>query len=165
MQAVCDADSRFIYFGVIAPGRCSDQVAFERTSIFDQVAAFDTEFYLVGNAVYTFSDLMLVPFVGSQRDDPTQDAACNFLLSQLKIRIEMTFPRKLKKITYYSYGSHASATDTESGTFLPPASLETLPLIDFHDPALLKDVTSICPLPNTVQMLSVAKIRNLDSEE
>ena len=29
VQAVCDADSRFIYFGVIAPGKCGDQVAFE----------------------------------------------------------------------------------------------------------------------------------------
>jgi len=79
VQAVCDADSRFIYFGVIAPGKCSDQVAFERTSIFDRVAAFNTGFYLVGDAAYTLSDVMLVPFVGSQRDDPTQDTF-NFLL-------------------------------------------------------------------------------------
>ena len=90
VQAVCDADSRFIYFGVIAPGKCSDQVAFERTSIFDRVAAFNTGFYLVGDAAYTLSDVMLVPFVGSQRDDPTQDTF-NFFLSQLRIRIEMAF--------------------------------------------------------------------------
>jgi hypothetical protein len=90
VQAVCDADSRFIYFGVIAPGKCSDQVAFERTSIFDRVAAFKTGFYLVGDAAYTLSDVMLVPFVGSQRDDPTQDTF-NFFLSQLRIRIEMAF--------------------------------------------------------------------------
>jgi hypothetical protein len=28
VQAVCDTDSRFIYFGVIAPGKCSYQVSF-----------------------------------------------------------------------------------------------------------------------------------------
>ena len=33
---------------------------------------------------------MLVPFVGSQRDHPTQDTF-NFFLSQLRIRIEMAF--------------------------------------------------------------------------
>ena len=66
------------------------QVAFERTSIFDRVAAFNTGFYLVGDAAYTLSDVMLVPFVCSQRDDPTQDTF-NFFLSQLRIRIEMAF--------------------------------------------------------------------------
>ena len=38
VQAVCDADSWFIYFGLIAQWKCSDQVAFAQTSIFDQVA-------------------------------------------------------------------------------------------------------------------------------
>jgi hypothetical protein len=43
----------------------------------------------VGDAAsYTLNDVILVPFVGSQRDDPTQDAF-NFFLSQLRIRIEM----------------------------------------------------------------------------
>jgi hypothetical protein len=35
----------------------------------------------------------------------------------------------------FLFGSCAFATGTKSSTFLPPASLETLPL-DFHDPAL-----------------------------
>ena len=73
LQAVCDADSQSIYFGLIAPGKCSDQVAFEQNSIFGRVAALlDTGFSLVGDAAYTLSDVMLVPFVGSQRDDPTR---------------------------------------------------------------------------------------------
>ena len=90
VQAICDVESRFIFFGVIAPGRCSDQVAFERTALPNKTALFDSGFYLVGDAAYTLSDVMLVPFVGSQRDDQTQDAY-NFFLSQLRIRIEMTF--------------------------------------------------------------------------
>jgi hypothetical protein len=37
--------------------------------------AFDTNFYLVGDASYTLSDEMLFPFVGSsQRDYPTKNA-------------------------------------------------------------------------------------------
>lgn len=32
---VQDNESRFIFFGVVAPEKCSDQVAFERTSILD----------------------------------------------------------------------------------------------------------------------------------
>jgi hypothetical protein len=39
---------------------------------------------------------MLVLFVGSQRDDPTQDKF-NFFLSQLRIRIEMAFGLLQKK--------------------------------------------------------------------
>ena len=62
VQAVCDADSRLIDFGVIASEKCSDQVAFERTSIFDRDSAFNTGFYLVGYVAYTLSDvMMLVP--------------------------------------------------------------------------------------------------------
>ena len=53
----------------------------------------------------------------------------------------------------------------ERSTFLPPTSLETLPL-EFYDRALLNDVTtSIWPLLNTTQMLLVAEFRNLDTEE
>ena len=86
-----DAYSRFIYFGVIAPGRFSDQVTFEQSSIFDRVAAFDTGFDLVvSDAGYILSDVMLVPFAGSLLPYyPTQDAF-NFILSQLWIQtIEM----------------------------------------------------------------------------
>ena len=35
----------------------------------------------------------------------------------------------------------------------------------FHDPALFNVVMLVWPLPNTMQMLSIAKIRNLDLEE
>jgi len=35
----------------------------------------------------------------------------------------------------------------------------------FHDRALLNDVTPVRPLPNTMQMFSVAEIQNLDTEE
>ena len=73
VQAVCDVERRFIIFGVIAPGKCIDQVAVQRTSLPNRIALFDTGFYLLGNTVYRLLDVMLFPFVGSQRDDSSQD--------------------------------------------------------------------------------------------
>ncbi len=46
--------------------------------------------YLVGDAAYKLSDVMLVPFTGSQRDDLGKDAF-NFFLSQVRIPIEIAF--------------------------------------------------------------------------
>ena len=61
VQAGYDVDSRFILFGVIAPGKCSNQVAFERTSLPNRISSFDTAFYLVGNVANTLSEILLVP--------------------------------------------------------------------------------------------------------
>jgi hypothetical protein len=90
VQAVCDYRSRFIFFAVVAPGKCSDQVAFERTSLSTLMEALPTGTYLVGDAAYSLTERMLVPFTGSQRNNASNDAY-NFYLSQLRIRIEMAF--------------------------------------------------------------------------
>ena len=90
IQAICDSDRCFTFFGVVAPGKASDQVAFERTSIHEQIMALPMGKYLVGDAAYQVSNVVLAPFTGSQRDDPGKDAF-NFFLSQLRIRIEMAF--------------------------------------------------------------------------
>jgi hypothetical protein len=90
IQAICDSDCCFTFFGVIAPGKASDQVAFERTSIHEQIMALPMGKYLVGDAAYQVSNVVLAPFTGSQREDPGKDAF-NFFLSQLRIRIEMAF--------------------------------------------------------------------------
>jgi hypothetical protein len=65
IQAVCDSDRCFTFFGVVAPGKTSDQVAFERTSLHKQVTELPMGMYLVGDAAYQLSDVMLVPFTGS----------------------------------------------------------------------------------------------------
>ena len=90
VQAVCNHRSQFIFFGVVAPGKCGDQVAFERTSLPALMQALPVGTYLVGDAAYSVSEKMLVPFTGSQRNNPSHDAH-NFYLSQLRIRIEMAF--------------------------------------------------------------------------
>ena len=90
IQAICDSDCCFTFFDVVAPGKASDQVAFERTSIHEQIMALPMGKYLVGDAAYQVSNVVLAPFTGSQREDPGKDAF-NFFLSQLRIRIEMAF--------------------------------------------------------------------------
>ena len=50
----------------------------------------------MGDAAYSLSDRLLIPFTGSQRDDEDNDAY-NFYLSQLRIRIEMSFGRLVRK--------------------------------------------------------------------
>ncbi len=90
VQAVCDYRSRFLFSAVATPGKCADQVAFERTSLPALMECFPIGKYLVGDAAYSVSEKMLVPFTGSQRNNASNDAF-NFCLSQLRIRIEMAF--------------------------------------------------------------------------
>jgi hypothetical protein len=90
VQAVCNYRSRFSYFAVVAPGKCSDQVAFESTLLPELMQAFPVGTYLVGNAAYSVSEKMIVPFTGTQQVNPCNNAH-NFYLSELRIRIEMTF--------------------------------------------------------------------------
>jgi DDE superfamily endonuclease len=89
VQAVCDINCRFLFFGVIAPGKCGDQVAFERTPLLDYIKLLPDGFYIIGDAAYSVGEKMLTPFTGGHRSDPTKDAY-NFFLSQLRIRIEMS---------------------------------------------------------------------------
>ena len=90
VQAVCDNQSRFLFFGVVAPGKCGDQVALERTILNDYARKLPRGYYLIGDAAYSVGESMLTPFTAGNRNDPTKDAF-NFFLSQMRIRIEMAF--------------------------------------------------------------------------
>jgi hypothetical protein len=52
--------------------------------------------YIVGDAAYTLTEKLLIPFTGSQQLDPKIDIF-NVHLSQLRIRIEMAFGRLVRK--------------------------------------------------------------------
>ena len=90
MQEVCDSQCRFIFFGVVAPGKCGDQVAFECTPLFEYIKELPGGYYIIGDAAYSVGEKLLTPFTGGHRSDPAKDAY-NFFLSQLRIRIEMSF--------------------------------------------------------------------------
>ena len=89
VQAVCDSNGCFLYFGVLAPGKCPDQKVFERTKLFQIVSNLFPGKYIVGDAAYTLTDQVLCPFVGSQRESTNKDANNSFH-SQLRIRIYFT---------------------------------------------------------------------------
>ena len=78
-------------------GKTNDNVAFPRCGIlYDCTTDLPIGLYLLGDAAYTLCDRLLIPFTGSQRDDVCNDAY-NFYLSQLQIRIEMSFRRLVRK--------------------------------------------------------------------
>ena len=96
-QAACDMRLRFLYFGVVAPGKTNDNVAYPRCEDMKKfIENLPLGLYVVGDAAYTLKENLLVPFTGSQKSDPDKDAF-NFHLSQLRIRIEMTFGRFVRK--------------------------------------------------------------------
>ena len=55
----------FIFFSVAAPGRSSDQAALEKTFLNTIISQLPLGLYIIGDAAYTVSDQMLVPFTGS----------------------------------------------------------------------------------------------------
>ena len=61
-------------FGVVAPGKCPDQKAFERTKLFQIVSNLCPGQYIVGDAAYTLTDQVLCLFVESQRESTNKDA-------------------------------------------------------------------------------------------
>lgn len=96
-QAACDARLKFLYFGIVAPGSTNDNIAFHiAKALAETISNLPTGLYMLGDAAYTLSEHLLIPFTGSQRDNPDNDAF-NYHLSQLRIRIEMAFGRLVNK--------------------------------------------------------------------
>ena len=88
---MCDSKLRFLFFAVVSPGSTNDNIAFAQANgLKEFIENLPHGMYALGDAAYTVSDKLLTPFVGSQKNDPNKDAF-NFYLSQLRIRIEMSF--------------------------------------------------------------------------
>eukprot|EP00980_Cylindrotheca_fusiformis_P014224 scaffold3747_cov99-Cylindrotheca_fusiformis.AAC.4 len=76
---------------VVAPGKCNDNRAFQRcTTLQRWIYELPPGVFLGGDNAYTLEDTMMIPFSGSQRQEPI-NRTYNFLFSQLRIRIEMAF--------------------------------------------------------------------------
>lgn len=94
-QCMCDANLRFMYANVAAPGKTSDSAAFEMspdlTSWLCHPARpeFEKEFFIVADAAYPLTDYSLIPFSGRGLTEDQRDY--NYFLSQQRIRIEMAF--------------------------------------------------------------------------
>jgi len=74
----------------------NDCRSYQKSGLKNIIDKLPNEYYLVGDAAYQLSDHLLIPFVGSQRSDTSKDAF-NFYLSQLRIRVEMSFGILVRK--------------------------------------------------------------------
>ena len=90
VQAACDAQCRFTFASLAAPGGANDIAAFRKTTLHSQVLNLPLGKYLIGDNAYVCSEHFLTPFSGDEKKDPQKDAY-NFFLSQIRIRVEMTF--------------------------------------------------------------------------
>lgn len=96
VQAACDSKCRFVYASLAAPGGANDIAAFRKTSLYHLIEALPLGKFVLGDNAYVSTEHLLTPFPGEQKNDPTKDAY-NFHISQLRIRIEMTFGRLTNK--------------------------------------------------------------------
>ena len=95
-QAVVDSNLKFLYLGVIGPSSMNDNRSYKKSGLDIIINNLPNGFFILGDAAYTLSNNLLIPFVGSNRHDPAKDAY-NFYLSQLRIRVEMSFGRLVRK--------------------------------------------------------------------
>jgi len=90
VQAVSDSRCRFIYLSCRSPGGTGDSRAFHGTALSYFLQEIPRGFYLVGDAAYTLSSTLLIPFSGADKRNRHNDVF-NFHLSQLRIKIEQAF--------------------------------------------------------------------------
>ena len=93
VQAMCDPDLAFTYLCVAAPGKVNDIRAFYRCQrLLQWLDALPEGFHVVADNAYPLSRKILIPFTSAQfvgGEDYHQ--TYNFYLSQMRIRIEMSF--------------------------------------------------------------------------
>jgi hypothetical protein len=90
MQAACDAECRFTFFAMAAPGVTADRDAIKDCDLDALINALPQGFVTIGDAAYTPTERMVAMFFGSDRSTPKYDNF-NFYASQCRIRIEMAF--------------------------------------------------------------------------
>jgi len=86
VHAVCISNCCFLYFGVVAPGKCPDQKAFERTKLFQIVSNLRPGQYIVGDAAYTLTDQVLCSFVAKGNQQTKMHTTISFHNSALELR-------------------------------------------------------------------------------
>ena len=86
----------FVYCALAAPGGANDIVAYRKTSLAKIIEKLPLGKYVVGDNAYVCTEHLLTPFPGDQKKEPAKDAY-NFYLSQVRIRIEMTFGQFVNK--------------------------------------------------------------------
>ena len=103
VQALVKADLQFMYFGVISPGSTNDVNSYNMADGLKELTEnLPLGLYFVGDAAYTLTEKLLIPFYGSQRFSSVYHDAFNYYLSQMRIRVEMAFGRLVNKFRILS---------------------------------------------------------------
>jgi hypothetical protein len=90
VQAMSNHCGKFLYFAVAAPGSFPDSKALALTRLQQWIHTLPMGYYVLADNAYILCEHTLIPFSGTQRDVP-QNSCYNYLLSQLRIRIEQAF--------------------------------------------------------------------------
>lgn len=91
VQACCDSSCRVLAYSSSCPGGMGDALAFLKWQLSTMLDNLMEPFIVLGDNAYTVNFHLLTPFDKAHLgNDPKRDAF-NFYLSQLRIRVEMTF--------------------------------------------------------------------------
>jgi hypothetical protein len=113
VQAMCDPNLNFHLFGIAAPGKVNNMRSFHRCNqLLKWLEALPPEYYISVDNAYTLCQKILIPFSGAKKYDE-DNRTFNFYLSQLRVRVEMTFGvlttkwRILRRALNYSSSKNA----------------------------------------------------------
>lgn len=89
MQAVCNAQCRFVAFACNTAGSTNDYVAFRHSFMYGHWPTLPEPYFYLGDCAYPLSPQCITPHIGSAVS--AEDDAFNFFHSQLRITIERSF--------------------------------------------------------------------------
>ena len=98
VQAMCDTNLRIIYISVVGPRNTNDARAYHKLmGLHTWMDQLESKYFCSGDNAYPLINEMLIPFSESERHDNEYNMIYNFYLSQLRIRVKMTFGRLTTK--------------------------------------------------------------------
>ena len=99
-QAMCDEEGRFLFIGLLCPGKSSDVVAYGNSTLKRWVEELPPYLFVAADNAYINTEHMLTLFSGSQKNNH-DISVFNFFLSQLRITIEMAFGKLVNKFRIF----------------------------------------------------------------
>jgi hypothetical protein len=91
VQAMCDPNLIFLFLQIATPGKVIDMRAFNRyNQLLKWLEALPIQYYIAGDNTYSLSQKVLILFSGAKKYNGG-NRTFNFYLSQLRVRIDMTF--------------------------------------------------------------------------
>jgi hypothetical protein len=91
MQAVCDADAKFLIISCQHSGCTSDQEAFQTSSLKDIAMMHEFPYHLIADNAYSLTEVVMVPYSAFDHHEFPERESFNFWHSQLRITIERAF--------------------------------------------------------------------------